>query len=31
MDKPDTFIGQIGQLSNIGDRQISDSYLIKIG
>ena len=29
MDKPDTFIGQIGQPSSVGSRQISDSYLIK--
>ena len=31
MDKPDTFVGQIGQPSSVGGRQISDSYLIKTG
>ena len=31
MDKPDTFVGQIGQPSSFGGRKISNSYLIKIG
>ena len=31
MDKPDTFVGQIGQPSSVGGRKISNSYLIKIG